>query len=70
MLVCDRESSRGHSDVVIGPVWYLCGLIYTQFLAFSLLLPEEVAYKMRSHHGVSGSKMQIFLVFQSPPLLS
>lgn len=25
---------------------------------------------MRSHHGVSGSKMQIFLVFQSPPLLS
>lgn len=25
---------------------------------------------MRSHHGVSGSKMQIFLVFQLPPLLS
>lgn len=25
---------------------------------------------MRSHHGVSGSKMQIFLVFRSPPLLS
>lgn len=40
MLVYDSESPKGHSDVIIGPAWYLCGLIYTGFLAFSLLLPE------------------------------
>ena len=69
MLVCNRESSEGHGDVIIGPVWYLCGLIYTQFLAFSLLLPERWYVDEKSSWCI-WSKMQIFLVFQLPPLLS
>lgn len=50
-----------------------CGIC----VAWSTLGSELSAYCflndgtwMRSHHGVSGSKMQIFSVFQSPALLS
>lgn len=69
ILVCDLESSEGHSEVVISSVWYSWGLTYIGFLIIVECVLKDGAWIMVCHNGMSRSRIQIVLLFESTTLL-